>query len=109
MPEKKPLKRLSKSQLIATVVNKAEGSLTKKQVSAVFDALNVVVTQQLGKKGPGEVVLPGLVKLVIVEKKAVPEHEGINPFTKQPQIFKAKPARKVVKVRVLKGLKDAVA
>jgi nucleoid DNA-binding protein len=109
MPEKKPLKRLSKSQLIATVVNKAEGSLTKKQVAAVFDALNVVVTQQLGKKGPGEVVLPGLVKLVIVEKKAVPEHEGINPFTKQPQIFKAKPARKVVKVRVLKGLKDAVA
>ena len=109
MPEKKPLKRLSKSQLIATVVNKAEGSLTKKQVAAVFDALNVVVTQQLGKKGPGEVVLPGLVKLVIVEKKAVPEHEGINPFTKQPQVFKAKPARKVVKVRVLKGLKDAVA
>lgn len=109
MPEKKPLKRLSKSQLIATVVNKAEGSLTKKQVAAVFDALNMVVTQQLGKKGPGEVVLPGLVKLVIVEKKAVPEHEGINPFTKQPQVFKAKPARKVVKVRVLKGLKDAVA
>ena len=109
MPEKKPLKRLSKSQLIATVVNKAEGSLTKKQVAAVFDALNAVVTRQLGKKGPGEVVLPGLVKLVIVEKKAVPEHEGINPFTKQPQIFKAKPARKVVKVRVLKGLKDAVA
>ena len=54
MPEKKPLKRLSKSQLIATVVNKAEGSLTKKQVAAVFDALNMVVTQQLGKKGPGE-------------------------------------------------------
>jgi len=110
MPEKKPLKRLSKSQLVAAVVNETkDSSLTKKQVVAVFDALNAVVTRQLGKKGPGEVVLPGLVKLVIVEKKAVPEHEGINPFTKQPQIFKAKPARKVVKVRVLKGLKDAVA
>ncbi len=110
MPEKKPLKRLSKSQLIAAIVNEAEDAgLTKKQVTAALDALGAVVTHQLSKKGPGEVVLPGLVKMNIVEKKAVPEHEGINPFTKQPQIFKAKPARKVVKVRVLKGLKDSVA
>ena len=110
MPDKKSLKRLSKSQLIAAIVSEAEDTgLTKKQATAALDALGMVVTHQLGKKGPGEVVLPGLVKLNIVEKKAVPEHEGINPFTKQPQIFKAKPARKVVKVRVLKGLKDAVA
>ena len=91
-------------------MDQAEASgLTKKQAAAALEALNVVVTKQLAKKGPGEFVLPGLVKMNIVEKKAVPEHEGINPFTKQPQIFKAKPARKVVKVRVLKGLKDAVA
>jgi DNA-binding protein HU-beta len=110
MPEKKAVKRLSKSQLIAALVDEAqETGLTKKQAAAALDALNAVVTQQLGKKGPGEVVLPGMVKLNIVVKKAVPEHEGINPFTKQPQVFKAKPARKVVKVRVLKGLKDAVA
>jgi nucleoid DNA-binding protein len=110
MPEKKAVKRLSKSQLIAAIVDGAEETgLTKKQATAALDALGAIVTQQLGKKGPGEVVLPGLVKLNVIVKKAVPEHEGINPFTKQPQVFKAKPARKVVKVRVLKGLKDAVA
>ena len=110
MPEKKPLKRLSKSQLIAAIVTEAEDTgLTKKQATAALDALGTVVTRQLSKKGPGEVVVPGLFKLNVVVKPAVPEHEGINPFTKQPQIFKAKPARKVVKVRVLKGLKDSVA
>ena len=110
MPEKKVVKRLTKSQLVAAIVDQAEETgLTKKQAAAALDALSAIVTQQLSKKGPGELVLPGLVKFNIVVKKAVPEHEGINPFTKQPQMFKAKPARKVVKVRVLKGLKDSVA
>jgi DNA-binding protein HU-beta len=109
MPEKKVVKRLSKSQLIAAIVDEAQQTgLTKKQATAAFDALNTIITQQLSKKG-GEVVLPGLLKLTISIKPAVKEHEGINPFTKQPQVFKAKPARKVVKARVLKGLKDAVA
>jgi DNA-binding protein HU-beta len=36
------------------------------------------------------------------------EHEGINPFTKEPMIYKAKAAHKVIKVRLLKALKDAV-
>ena len=110
MPDKKSAKRLTKSQLIAAIVDKTEETgLTKKQAAAVLDALGAVVTQQLGKKGPGEVILPGLLKLNVVAKKAVPAHDGINPFTKQPQHFEAKPARKVVKARVLKGLKDAVA
>ena len=110
MPEKKSTKRLTKSQIIAAVADKAADSgLTKKQAAAAIDALNLVVKQQLSKKGPGEVIIPGMLKLNIVVKPAVPEHEGINPFTKQPAIFKAKPARKVVKARVLKGLKDAVA
>lgn len=110
MPEKKVVKRLSKSQLIAAIVDHAEDTgLTKKQATAALDALSAIVVQQLSKKGPGELVLPGLIKMNIIVKKAVPAHEGINPFTKQPQMFKAKPARKVVKVRVLKGLKDSVA
>jgi nucleoid DNA-binding protein len=110
MAEKKELKRLSKSQLIAAIVDHAEDTgLTKKQATAALDALGAIITQQLGKKGPGELVLPGLIKMNVVVKKAVPAHDGINPFTKQPQKFKAKPARKVVKVRVLKGLKDKVA
>jgi hypothetical protein len=67
-----------------------------------------MVTQQLGKKGPGEVIIPGLIKLNVVEKPATGEYEGINPFTKEPMIYKAKAAHKVIKVRLLKALKDAV-
>jgi hypothetical protein len=60
----------------------------------------------VGKRGPGVFVVPGLMKITVVQKPATPERKGINPFTKQEQIFKAKPARRVVKVRPLKGLKD---
>jgi nucleoid DNA-binding protein len=67
-----------------------------------------VVAQQLGKKGPGEVTIPGIAKLNVTIKPAVPERQGINPFTKQPTVFKAKPERKVVKSRPVKAVKDAV-
>jgi hypothetical protein len=50
--------------------------------------------------------LPGLLKIMVILKPATPKRKGINPFTKQEQIFKAKPARRVVKVRPLKALKD---
>ena len=88
MPEKKVVKRLSKSQLIAAMVDEAEATgLTKKQATAALEALNVIVIHQLGKKGAGEFVLPGLIKMNVVVKPAVPEHEGLNPFTKQPAVF----------------------
>lgn len=96
--------RKSKSELVGAIAEKS--ALSKKQVSAALDALSSVVAQELGRDGPGEVMLPGLLKLNGVVKPAVPEREGINPFTKQPTIFKAKPERKSVKARVLKGLKD---
>jgi len=99
-------KRMTKSQFVAAVAQKA--GLEKKQAAAALDALNTVVAHELGKKGPGEVMIPGLLKLNVVAKPAVPAHEGINPFTKQPAMFKAKPARKVVKARPVKALKDAV-
>jgi nucleoid DNA-binding protein len=99
-------KRLSKSQFVEALVGKT--GLTKKQIVLVLDGLNSVVTQQLSKRGPGEVVIPGLLKLGVVEKPAAPAHEGINPFTKEPMTYKARPARKVIRVRPLKGLKDAV-
>jgi nucleoid DNA-binding protein len=97
-------KRMSKTELIEAIANQA--GLEKKQVNAVLDALNDVVYREL--KAENEVVLPGLLKLTAVTKPAVPEREGINPFTKEPTIFKAKPARKVIKPRPLKALKDAL-
>jgi nucleoid DNA-binding protein len=98
--------RMSKSEFVGALADKTE--LTKKQISDVLDAMHEVVAKELGKVGPGEVVLPGMLKLTVAVKPATPEHQGINPFTKQPTVFKAKPARKVVKARVLKGLKDAL-
>jgi nucleoid DNA-binding protein len=47
-------------------------------------------------------------KVVVVRKPATKARKGINPFTKQETMFKAKPARNVVKIRALKALKDMV-
>jgi len=99
-------KRMSKGQFVTAVAEKS--GLTKKQANAALDAINTVVARELGKKGPGEVILPGLLKLSVVNKPATRRHEGINPFTKEPMTYKAKAARKVVKIRPLKALTDAV-
>jgi nucleoid DNA-binding protein len=99
-------KRMSKTQFVAAVAEKS--GLSKKETNAALEAITKIVTRELGKKGPGEVVLPGLIKLSVVVKPATPAHEGLNPFTKQPMTYKAKPARKVVKARALKTLTDAV-
>jgi nucleoid DNA-binding protein len=101
-----PDKKMSKSQFVTTLAEKS--GLTKKQVESVLDTMNTMVAHQLGKGGPGEILIPGLLKLNVVVKPATPQHEGLNPFTKQPMTYKAKPARKVIKVRPLKALKDAV-
>ena len=99
-------KRMTKSQFVTALAE--QSGINKKQATAALDTINAMVVQQLGKKGPGEVLIPGLLKLKIVVKPATRKHEGINPFTKQPMTYKAKPARKVVRVRPLKALTDAV-
>jgi len=96
--------RMSKTELIDAIAT--QSGLEKKQVNAVLDALNDIVYKEL--KAEHEVMIPGLLKLTAVTKPAVPEREGINPFTKEPTTFKAKPARKVIKPRPLKALKDAI-
>ena len=96
--------RMSKSEFLAALAEKT--GLNKKQASSAIEAVGSIVTEQL--KHSGEVTIPGLIKLNVSEKAATPEHEGINPFTKQPTIIKAKPARKVVKARPVKALKDSV-
>ncbi len=99
-------KHMTKSQLVGAIAEKS--GVSKKQANMMLQALGELAADQLGKNGPGQMTIPGLFKMSVVVKPAVPEHEGINPFTKQPTIFKAKPERKVVKVRVLKGLRDSV-
>ncbi len=99
-------KKLTKSQFVAEVAEKS--GLSKKDAGALLDAMHAVVIEQLGPNGPGEVTIPGLLKLNKVERPAIPERQGVNPFTKEPTIFKAKPATRSVRARPVKALKDAI-
>ena len=99
-------KPMTKTEIISALAETSE--LTKQQVSSLLDGLTGLIGKNLGDDGPGVFAIPGLVKLSVVHKPATEEREGINPFTKEPTVFKAKPASKRVKVRPLKGLKDMV-
>ena len=99
-------KSVTKSEILSNISEATQ--LSRKQVASVLDSLSEQIKSAVGKKGPGAFALPGLIKIIAVQKPATPERKGINPFTKQEQIFKAKPARNVVKVRPLKALKDMV-
>ncbi len=86
----------------------AQASLTRRQVVDVFDALTGVLAADLGKRGPGVCLIPGLAKVVVQRKPATKSRKGVNPFTGEEMVFKAKPARNVVRVRALKNLKTMV-
>jgi len=94
----------SKGEILMSIAE--ETGLSRKQVASVFDSLGMQIDKNLGKKGPGLFVVPGLLKITVITKPATKARKGINPFTKEEQMFKAKPARKVVKIRALKSLKD---
>jgi len=102
-PQKKPL---TKTEVIAALA--AGTGLTKQQVNALFDELVKLIGEGLQADGPGVFNIPGLMKVRVVRKPAEPERKGINPFTKEETVFKAKPARSIVKISALKRLKDAV-
>lgn len=97
-------KAATKSEILTTIATATE--LSRKQVSSVFDALADLIGKNVGKKGPGIFAVPGLMKITVVNKPATKARKGINPFTKEEVMFKAKPARRVIKVRPLKALKD---
>ena len=97
-------KPATKSEILSSIA--AATQLSRKQVAGVMEALAGEIKAAVGKRGPGVFALPGLLKIMVVVKPATPERKGINPFTKMEQIFAAKPARRVVKIRALKALKD---
>ena len=94
----------TKSEILTSIAATTE--LSRRQVASVFEALSGLIKTGVGKKGPGTFVVPGLMKIMVIQKPATKAHKGINPFTKEEVMFKAKPARKVIKVRPLKALKD---
>jgi nucleoid DNA-binding protein len=96
----------SKSEVMGVLADHA--GISKKEVSAVFDAMGQMIAADLGKGAAGTFNVPGLMKVTVQRKPATKARKGINPFTKEEVVFKAKPARNVVKVRPLKALKDMV-
>jgi nucleoid DNA-binding protein len=102
-----PVKKTMTKAAIAEEIAGKTG-LTKKQVSSVFDELSVLVERHIKKGAVGQFSLPGLMKIEVRRKPATKARKGINPFTGEETVFKAKPARNVVKIRPLKKVKDMV-
>jgi nucleoid DNA-binding protein len=100
------VKNATKAEIYGHIAEKS--GVSKKDVSKVFDGLGEMIGRELGKKGPGIFVVPGLLKLKVVRKPATKAKQGINPFTKEPMLIKAKPARNVIKALPLKALKEMV-
>lgn len=99
-------KARTKSEVFGALADGTD--LTKRQVSGVFEELAGLIKKDLGKRGPGVFTVPGLMKIKVVRKPATKARKGTNPFTGEEMMFKAKPARNVVKVLALKGLKSMV-
>lgn len=99
-------KPMTKSEIL-TELSETNG-FTKKEIAGLFDELGSLIGKNLGKRGPGVFTIPGLSKIKVVRKPATKARKGINPFTGEETMFKAKPARNVVKITPLKALKDMV-
>ncbi|PCI46484.1 MAG: hypothetical protein COB51_07065 [Moraxellaceae bacterium] len=97
---------MTKTQILTEIAENTE--LSKKEVQAVLDELANVMERHVKKRAVGQFTLPGLMKVQVVRKPATKARKGINPFNGEETMFKAKPARNVVKIRPLKKLKDMV-
>jgi DNA-binding protein HU-beta len=99
-------KLMSKSELIQKIAAEHSNNMTRKDVKAVIESLATIGYKELNKSGV--FLVPGFAKFVVIKKPATKQRSGINPFTKEPMIFKAKPARKIIKARPVKAAKEAV-
>jgi DNA-binding protein HU-beta len=96
----------SKADVLNAVTDAVGDGLSRRHVKEVVEALVAVAHKELKKNGV--FVLHGFAKFSVVKKPARPAREGINPFTKERQMFAAKPASKGVRARPVKAIKDAV-
>jgi DNA-binding protein HU-beta len=95
---------MNKGELIEALAQSSQ--VSKEDVKSVIEHLATVGHKVL--KDSGEFTLPGFAKFSVVVKPATEARMGVNPFTKEPMQFAAKPASKVIKARPLKAAKDAV-
>ena len=99
-------KTRSKSEIFATIAQHV--GIHRRDVAAAFHVMGALIESDLSKKGSGVFKVPGLMRITLQRKPATKARMGINPFTKEEAMFKAKPARNVVRVRPLQGLKAMV-
>jgi DNA-binding protein HU-beta len=99
-------KLMSKSELVEKIAEQHANNMTRKDVKGVIESLAEIGHEELKKTGA--FFVPGFAKLIVIKKPATKARKGINPFTKEPTIFKAKPARKIIKARPVKAAKDAI-
>src|SRR3982074_1450958 len=99
-------KLMSKSELIQKIAEQHPNNMTRKDVKGVIESLADIGYEELKKTGA--FFVPGFAKFVVIKKPATKSRKGINPFTKEPTIFKAKPARKIIRARPGKATQDAV-
>ena len=99
-------KAATKTEMLTVLADKS--GLTKKEITSVVDELSNYIKAQIGKKGPGVFVLPGLLKIKRHLKPKQAARMGRNPATGEEMKIAAKPARTVVKVLALKSLKEMV-
>ena len=95
---------LTKTQILSTIAENT--GLARKDVAIVLDELSVLIHRHLKKRGAGQFTVPGLMKIKTQRKAATKARKGVNPFTGEATVFKAKPARTVVKIQPLKNLKE---
>jgi len=98
--------QMTKSAMLDQIAQNT--GLARKQDAAVFDELTTLIESHLKKGGVGQFTFPGLMKIEVKRKPATKARKGINPFTGEETVFKAKPARNVVRIRALKKVKDMV-
>jgi DNA-binding protein HU-beta len=96
--------KMTKNQLIDAVAEATQ--ISRGDVKAVIEQMATVGYRELNESG--EFVIPGFVKMSVVNKPATEARSGVNPLTKEPMEFAAKPASKSVRASPLKVAKDAV-
>ncbi|MAZ44576.1 MAG: integration host factor [Legionellales bacterium] len=100
-------KPFTKTQFVGAISDQT--GLTRKDVNAVLDVISEIIALHLRKHGPSAFSWPGIMKMKVVKKPATKARKGINPFTGEPTVFKAKPASRKVKILPLKQLKEMAA
>ena len=94
----------TKSEVFGTIADKTD--ISKRDIALVFSELNPIIRRSL--RSSGGFTLPGLCKMTVKRKPATKARKGVNPFTSEEMVFKAKPASKAIRIRPLKNLKEMV-